>query len=164
MHPVQIFVFHYFIACFAFDPSFVAILDPDGSATHKSITRCSLAKVTSEYFYTRFKINITASSITRGICPSTFFSRIRNAFSSSAYTGGSSYSRWENMIDEIVDHNERVDVLEQFTDSRHFDSESFIDGSAIIRTRLKSAVDALADKDFETSNEHFRSTHTYCTR
>ena len=65
------------------------------------------------------------------------------------------------MIDEIVDHNERVDVLEQFTDSRHFDSESFIDGSAIIRTRLKSAVDALADKDFETSNEHFgRLTHT----
>ena len=56
MHPVQIFVFHYFVACFAFDPSFVAILHPDGSATHKSITRCSLAKVTSEYFYTRFKI------------------------------------------------------------------------------------------------------------
>ena len=161
MHLLSLMFFECLIVCSAFNPSFKAILNPDGSATHETITRCSLAKVTSEYFKSRFRINITVPAITRGICPSSLFSRIQSAFSLTKYVGGSTYSRWEDMIDEIVDHNERVDVLEALDESRHFDSESFIDSSDVIQTRLQSASNAAKTGDYETSNEHFgRLLHT----
>ena len=149
------------LICSTFNPSFKAIFNSDGSATHAAITRCSVATVTLEYFNTRFASSLTQPQITNGICPSSLFSQIQNAFNQANYVGGSTYSRWENMIDEVVDNNELVDVLEQFTASRHFDSESFVDGSAIIRARLQSAANALLANDFEASNEHVgRVTHT----
>lgn len=151
----------FFALCAGFNPSFKNILNTDGSASHASITRCSLATVTSEYMRTRFGITFTLPNVVNGICPSSIFSQIQNAFGLSRYLGGSTYSRWENMVDEIVDDNEMVDVTEQFDASRHFDAESFIAGSEIIRTRIQSAIDALNAKDYETSNERFgKMTHT----
>ena len=152
---------HCIILCHTFNPSFKAILNPDGSATHASITRCALATVTSEYLKARFNIAITLPTITKGICPSSLLSQIENAFKLAKYIGGSTYSRWENMVDEIVDHNEYVDVLEQFDSSRHFDSESFVAGSDIIRSRLQLAINSLNANDYESSNERFgKLTHT----
>ena len=154
-------VCHYVFVCYTFNPSYKAIFSRDGSATHASITRCSLATVTAEYFQTRFSITVTKPNIINGTCPPSFFLQIRKAFSLTSYLGRSTYSQWENMIDEIVDHNELVDVLEAFDESRHFDSESFLDGSNIIKIRLQSAITAVNANDFEASNDHFgRLSHT----
>ena len=145
----------------AFNPSFASLAKPVKGATHEEITRCGLATVTSEYFKSRFGIEIAVPTISNGTCPPLLFSHIQSAFSTSKYQGGSTYSRWLNTINDIVDSNELVDLLEQTDASRHFDSESFVAGSAIIRTRYQSSVTALHAFDYDKANEYFgRMTHT----
>ena len=145
----------------AFYPSFSSLVKPVNGATHEAITRCGLATVTCEYFLTRFRINITVPTISDGICPPSLFSQIQSAFSQSQYTGGSNYSRWSNVVDNIVASNELVDVLEQTDASRHFDSESFVPGSGIIHTRYQLAVTALNAFDYDKANDYFgQMTHT----
>ena len=145
----------------AFNPSFVALVKPVKGATHEEITRCGLATVTSEYFQSRFGITIDVPTITNGTCPPSLFSQIQSAFSKSKYQGGSTYSRWSNTVDDIVDSNELVDLLEQTDASRHFDSESFVAGSSIIRTRYQSSVTALYAFDYDKANDYFgQMTHT----
>lgn len=145
----------------AFNPSFSSLVKPLNGATHEAITRCGLATVTSEYFQSRYGIKIAVPTISNGTCSPSLFSDIQSAFSQSKYKGGSTYSRWSNTVDEIVNSNELVDLLEQTDASRHFDSESFVAGSSIILTRYQSSVTALYASDYDEANQQFgRMTHT----
>lgn len=155
------FLFNYIIVINAFNPISLSTSDSSNSATHDSITRCAIATVTSEYFKTRFNINIAVPTINNGTCPSTFYSLIQNAFSTIANLGGNTYLNWLLSVDYIISRNVLVDVAEQFDESRHFDSESFIPASQIILDRYNLAVQALNKSDFENANENFgKMTHT----
>ena len=64
-------------------------------------------------------------------------------------------------VDYIIARNALVDLTEQTTASRHFDSESFIPASQIILERYQLAVQALNAYDHENANEYFgKMTHT----
>jgi hypothetical protein len=148
------------MAC-AFSPSFKNPFSQSSDATHKLITRCSLATITSEYFRSRYAINIVQPNINNGICPSWIFTEIQNAFIRIGAGSQNRFSQWENMIDDIVTSNEFVDLFEQFDESRHFDSESFIAGSSIVLRRYQYAIDAVRINDYDESNEFFgQMTHT----
>ena len=161
MKMITIILLFFVGSSLGFKPSLFDLSASDSSATHESITRCSLATVTAEYFRTRFSIVIEPPRTTNGVCRSTIFSSIRNAFSQTRSQGGSTYSQWQNTVEEIINENELVDLFEQFDSSRHFDSESFIEGSNIVLRRFQSAVDSLKRFDYDRSNEYFGAmTHT----
>lgn len=153
------FIVYFVVICIihvnAFNPITIPLLGSSSDATHESITRCAFATVTSEYIKTRYQISITIPTITNGICPSSFFSQIKQIFKQIQQQGANKYSDWEDTIDYIVDRNSLVDVLEQTDESRHFDSESFIAASQIILDRYRLAVKALNKSNYENSNEYF---------
>ena len=145
----------------AFNPSYTTTLTSAKGATHEAITLCGLATVTREYIVSRFGINITMPTVNNGICPPSLFSQIQAAFPNITAPVGGRYSAWKNTIDEIVNHNELVDLFEQLDASRHFDSESFVPASDIVRQRYLLAVDALNAADYDQSNTYFgQMTHT----
>ena len=145
----------------AFNPSYTTKLTSTKGATHEAITRCGLATVTREYIASRFGINITMPTVSNGTCPPSLFVQIQAAFAKITASGGSRYSAWKNTMDEIINHNELVDLFEQIDASRHFDSESFVPGSDIVRQRYLLAVDAAKASDYDQSNTYFgQMTHT----
>jgi len=145
----------------AFNPLSIPGVSSSNSATHEAITRCAVATVTNEYIQTRFGIQITAPTVTDGICPSSFFSQLKTTFVQITNQVGQTYSDWELTLAYIVARNAIVDVAEQTDASRHFDSESFIPASKIILERYQLAVQALNSFDYENANEYFgKMTHT----
>ena len=153
-------IFGWMIPTNTFNPFSISII-LSNSATHESITRCAFATVTNEYIRTRFGIQIEATTVTNGICPSSFFSQLKTAFPQITNQGGKTYSDWKNTLDYIVARNVLVDAAEQTEASSHFDSESFISASATVLERYQSAVQSLNRYDYEESNEYFgKMTHT----
>lgn len=151
----------YAIPSNGFQPLPISTSGSSSSATHDSITRCAFAIVTNEYIRTRFAIKITPPKITKGICPSSFFTKLKSVFPNITSRGGKTYSDWRNTLIYIVGRNTQVDVTEQTDAESHFDSESFIAGSALILERYQSAVQALKEYDYEDANEYFgKMTHT----
>lgn len=144
-----------FIRINAFNPKIIPILSSSNDATHELITRCAFATVTSEYLQSYFNTPITVPTITNGICPSSFFSQLKQVFKQLQRLGANRYSDWEDSVDYIIDRNALVDVLEYSDTSRHFDSESFIPASQIILDRYRSAVNELNLGKYESSNDYF---------
>jgi hypothetical protein len=156
-----LFLLSYIITINAFNPLTISIVGSSTSATHEAITRCAVTTVTNEYIQTRFCIQITAPTVTDGICPSSFSSQLKTAFGQITDQVGKTYADWELTLDYIVARNAIVDVAEQTDESRHFDSESFIPASQIILERYKLAVNALNSYDYLNANEYFgKMTHT----
>jgi hypothetical protein len=154
-------LFNYILVINGFNPSYTTFLTHATGATHEAITRCAVATVSIEYMQSRFNLTAPLPTVTNGICPSSAFSQIQTFFSQMKNEGQSTYSKWRNTLDDIVDHNELVDLLEQTDESRHFDSESFIAASQIIRTRYQLALNAANAYDYDKANEYFgQMTHT----
>ncbi len=161
MAPLVLLLFNIFVAINAFNPISLPTSSSNVSATHESITRCAVATITSEYIQTHYGINLTIPNITNGICPSSFFSQIKNAFSEIKKMGGNTCASWEITLDYIVARNAEVDLTEQTDTSRHFDSESFIPASQVILQRYGIATQALKSCDYENANEYFgKALHT----
>ena len=156
-----LFLLGYVTSVNAFNPLSISIFGSSSSATHESITRCAVATVTNEYIRTRFGIQITAPTVTNGICPSSFFSQLKNAFPRITSLGGKTYSDWKDTVDYFVRKNIQVDVTEQTEPSSHCDSESFIPASTTILSRYRLAIQALNKYNYEGANEYFgKMTHT----